>query len=398
MLDSGVDMYDETVARSDAYNTLAIWQLSTIDAPSLPMSTIKSVLHTHNGSYLGARRHVDLRLPLTRNAYKELKSRRFPAVRPEVKDPAFDRDVWFYNHQHELEVKRNRQKEARSRKEAEARKEGLLLECPCCFGDEFLLEDMTQCDDGHLFCSECVVRAANHVIGGGRAKFPCLSTSGCSAEFSLHTMEQVLPRSVIEGVWSRLQQEEVASAGIAGLADCPFCNFAVIMPDDSDREVRCLNPACKKVSCRLCREPTHIPLRCHEVEKKDEVAMRTFVENQMTEALCRTCWKCKRKFFKEEGCNHMTCVCKSHMCYICEKPLKPTEVGSHFGDKKDGKCPQYSDTVKFNKRKVAEAGSAALSSYVEEHPEAAEIDLKHNPLGTVPAPPMKGKGKKRARR
>jgi hypothetical protein len=41
------------------------------------------------------------------------------------------------------------------------------------------------------------------------------------------------------------------------------------------------------------------------VEKAAEVRLRTFLENQMTEALLYTCYKCKKRFYKTEGCNHM---------------------------------------------------------------------------------------------
>lgn len=73
---------------------------------------------------------------------------------------------------------------------------------------------------------------------------------------------------------------------------------------------------------RLCNEPNHIPLRCEEVEKEKETSYRTFVENKMTEAMIRTCWHCKKRFFKVEGCNKMTCTCGASMCYLCRKPIK----------------------------------------------------------------------------
>nr|CAI5840499.1 unnamed protein product [Callosobruchus analis] len=40
-------------------------------------------------------------------------------------------------------------------------------------------------------------------------------------------------------------------------------------------------------TCRLCKEPSHLPLRCNEVEKDEEVKARVHVENKMTDALLR---------------------------------------------------------------------------------------------------------------
>lgn len=70
---------------------------------------------------------------------------------------------------------------------------------------------------------------------------------------------------------------------------------------------------------RLCKEPNHVPLKCDEV-KTD--AARLYLEEKMTEALIRKCYNCGRTFFKEDGCNKMTCVCGALMCYICDKPVK----------------------------------------------------------------------------
>lgn len=82
------------------------------------------------------------------------------------------------------------------------------------------------------------------------------------------------------------QLEEVKAAGIEDLEFCPFCDFATI-PAPGDKIFRCLNNECMKESCRECREPSHIPLRCNEVEKEEDVKLRTYIEDKMTEALVR---------------------------------------------------------------------------------------------------------------
>ena len=109
-----------------------------------------------------------------------------------------------------------------------------------------------------------------------------------------------------------------------GLEQCPFCPFATIMDTkpDENKIFICQNPDCGKESCRLCKEISHIPLRCEEVEKDAEVRKRTYIENKMTEAMIRKCWKCSKPFVKMDGCNKMTCDCGASMCYLCRQPVK----------------------------------------------------------------------------
>lgn len=84
----------------------------------------------------------------------------------------------------------------------------------------------------------------------------------------------------------RKQLEEIKAAGIEDLVTCPFCDFATI-PAPGDKIFRCMNEECMKESCLLCREVSHIPLRCEEVEKEQDVKLRTYIEDKMTEALLR---------------------------------------------------------------------------------------------------------------
>lgn len=78
-------------------------------------------------------------------------------------------------------------------------------------------------------------------------------------------------------------------------------DFCLVIDDPNERIFRCLNQECLKETCRTCGESNHIPLRCDEVEKRDELDMRTFIENRVSEAMIRICYKCKQRFYKLEG-------------------------------------------------------------------------------------------------
>ena len=66
------------------------------------------------------------------------------------------------------------------------------------------------------------------------------------------------------------------------------------------------------VVARLCNEDIHIPLTCEEVEKDAETRKRTYIENKMTEALIRKCYKCSKPFVKLDGCNKMKVKSQNH--------------------------------------------------------------------------------------
>ena len=51
-------------------------------------------------------------------------------------------------------------------------------------------------------------------------------------------------------------------ASIEGFVTCPFCDYGAILEDENDKEFRCQNKECEKVSCRACRVESHIPLSC----------------------------------------------------------------------------------------------------------------------------------------
>ena len=46
------------------------------------------------------------------------------------------------------------------------------------------------------------------------------------------------------------QAQEIRAANIEGLETCAFCDYSVILSPEH-RVISCLNPECKKETCRL---------------------------------------------------------------------------------------------------------------------------------------------------
>lgn len=151
-------------------------------------------------------------------------------------------------------------------------------------------------------------------------------------------------------------------AEIKHLETCPFCEFATIMPNQNDKIFRCFNPECFKDSCRFCKKLNHLPMTCEEAKILSH--SQNHIENEMSEAIIRKCFHCKKRFIKGDGCNKMVCSCGAQMCYFCQMPITGYEHFSEkqFLDYKDekGKCPLWSNSDKLHEREAKERANRAI--------------------------------------
>ena len=196
-------------------------------------------------------------------------------------------------------------------------KDGQLIECGCCYG-EFPFKELTQCSDAHLFCEECLIRYAQEtVFGSGKSELSCME-GNCTCSFPTSELEKVLPQAILCKYYECRAEEEITAACADELVWCPSCSFPALL----HREVKtfsCPNPRCLKETCRKCQGlwKEHTGLTCQELAEKDEIKYRASIEEKMTSALIRKCQQCGTGLIKSEGCNHMTCRCGAHMCYLC---------------------------------------------------------------------------------
>ncbi|XP_060533623.1 uncharacterized protein LOC132706356 [Cylas formicarius] len=265
-------------------------------------------------------------------------------------------ELAYFTHKDEI-VAFLENKKIRDELERQNAKElGLFETCACCYNEQVMPKDVLECSSGCRFCRECVRKGAEIAFADGKLQFDCFAT--CGGDFSLQTLQNALPSNVFSKIAQKKAVAEVQAVGMEDLETCPFCDFASI-PAPDDRLFRCFNPDCMKESCRMCKEMSHIPLRCEEVEKDEAVRARTYIENKMTEALIRECWKCKNKFIKEEGCNKMTCSCGASMCYICRQPVKDYKHFNGLGGDQHQLCPLYVDNFTVNEANVIRAAKQA---------------------------------------
>ena len=103
-------------------------------------------------------------------------------------------------------------------------------------------------------------------------------------------VKKALPSALFNKLQQKRQLEEVEAAGLEDLEKCPACSYATIIPDPAVKVLVCGNPECGKETCRECREESHTPLACNEVERDEEVRARnTLTNNQI---LCWATFQC----------------------------------------------------------------------------------------------------------
>ncbi|KAI4471115.1 ubiquitin conjugating enzyme 7 interacting protein-related [Holotrichia oblita] len=339
--------------------------------PMISVKTIHTIMDKHKDRLIATVKELD-QLVASKSGLMKTKRKPLPLDNSTLQNIPLLQEIAYLDHRSEikryLEEKETKEKEERE----QAKQNGWLRTCNCCYNDEVMPKNIVSCENGCDFCNECVKTSAEILFGEGKLDFPCLQD--CGSAFSLQTLKNVLSPKMFSKMAQRKQLEEVKAAGIEELEMCPFCDFATI-PAPGDKLFRCLNPECMKESCRECKEPSHVPLRCDEIEKDDDVKRRTYIENKMTEALIRVCYKCGMKFIKADGCNKMTCSCGAMMCYVCGKPVTDYRHFNGQGGDKYHLCPLYSNTNELHRVQVTKGAEAAKAEMgIAEDPTKLKID------------------------
>lgn len=250
---------------------------------------------------------------------------------------------------------------------------GSGIQCGCCFAT-FRFNEMVQCPEAHLFCITCMTSYTSTLLGAHNSRIQCIDRSGCTALIPESELRRFLPETMVRLWESVSQRKAIMDAGLEGLEECPFCDYSVIIENEEEKLFKCRNEGvCGVVSCRACKKPDHLPIRCEDVEKDTILDGRHTIEEAMSRALVRNCPKCQKPFVKEFGCNVMTCPspgCGAVFCYVCRQLI------DGYNHVKSGPCSGALIVEVLHETDVKEAHQRALEEYKHDHPEIDEDHIK----------------------
>ncbi|KAL4951825.1 hypothetical protein BDW69DRAFT_169012 [Aspergillus filifer] len=319
--------------------------------------------------------------PVVHAAFHDIITRELEAAKEKIHRQDGGWIVWIIGKIADVPIlaavqKKKDEEDAERINEEEHVRTGDLVECQCCYCDvpanRFL---PCEGEDLHFFCFTCVRKSADTQIGMMKYKLQCFDVSGCQAAFDRSLLREVLGSAIMDKLDSLQQEDEIRLAGLEGLEDCPFCSYKAVLPSvEEDKEFRCENSSCKVVSCRLCKDKSHIPMSCEENRKDKGLSERHQVEEAMSKALIRNCPRCQLPIIKADGCNKMHCTkCGTYMCYLCQKDISK-ELYNHFGRG----CRQE-DQPQRDSREVQKAEREAIDKILAKNPDITEEQIRVGP-------------------
>jgi len=92
-------------------------------------------------------------------------------------------------------------------------------------------------------------------------------------------------------------------------------------------------PLCSEKSCFTCRIPWHASRTCAEVKNEDRA------NEELLERMTKVCPGCGARVEKVDGCDHMTCRCKSEWCWLCRAGYAVIRAVGNEGHGKT--CPHW---------------------------------------------------------
>ncbi|KAF8338500.1 hypothetical protein F5887DRAFT_514967 [Amanita rubescens] len=203
--------------------------------------------------------------------------------------------------------------------------------CPVCF-DEPSSPIRLGCK--HIYCTECI----RHFLltASERKQFPLV----CAGDDDQCKVPIAIPK--IQQFLSPQQFNELLEAAVASYVEKQPDKFRYCTTADCQQVYRrgtkantC--PSCLASICTKCDKEAHEGMTCAERELLDNPAEQERLNEQWAlTAGAKRCPSCRVYVQKTEGCNHMTCRCGVHFCWICSEVSDPNSIYLHMNTEHGG--------------------------------------------------------------
>ena len=185
------------------------------------------------------------------------------------------------------------------------------FKCGICFEICPLVDVFKPSTCLHEICRDCAGDYIQSLIE--QSKMLECFVEGCGAEWSIGDVELLLNQDS----YDRLQRM-LFNRATNTFHHCPKpnCNgVAEVVPPCP--YFQC--PVCNYRMCIACNNEYHPTVTCDEYRQwlEDNGQADDRFNEYINTRRVQVCPNCRQAVEKIEGCNHMTCRCDTHFCYLC---------------------------------------------------------------------------------
>ncbi|UKZ68937.1 uncharacterized protein TrAtP1_009955 [Trichoderma atroviride] len=196
------------------------------------------------------------------------------------------------------------------------------MECPSCLCE---LEDPIRMSCGHIYCSDCFIQMCEaEKTATKEFRIRCVKATDargsiCQKPFSLSEIQEHLPVEAFEAVLEKSFESYISRhPGDFTYCQTPDCNQVYRnSPPGPERPDTFTCKQCLVSICTFCHT-SHPGKPCDEAKRIAKRIGKSILSDETKKALgIKSCPNCSMLMEKRDGCNHMTCKCGAHVCWVC---------------------------------------------------------------------------------
>ncbi|KMZ74084.1 putative ATP-dependent RNA helicase [Zostera marina] len=173
----------------------------------------------------------------------------------------------------------------------------------------------------HRFCHSCLLEQCESAIRSHDGFPLCCAHEGCKTPIFIVDLRTLLPANKFEELFrASLSFFVTSNSGnyrFCPSPDCPMVYKVTTEPDILE-SVPFLCEACLVETCSKCHLEYHPFITCElykEYKEEPDLSLIDWMKGK--EEHVKKCPSCNFTIEKIDGCNHISCKCGKHICWVC---------------------------------------------------------------------------------